>query len=97
MNSFEKYVLNDEMQEMPLGEGEGTVLYDPETENTYVLDDVAQDIIDMFRIPSSISDVVARLVEIYDATEEVISKDVTDFVDNAINNNILVPENTLVV
>ena len=48
MACTEKYILNSELQEMQLGEGEGTVLYDPATENTHVLDEVAQDIIEMF-------------------------------------------------
>lgn len=90
MACSEKYILNSELQEMKLGEGEGTVLYDPETENTHVLDDVAQDIIEMFKNPSTIDEAVAKLAVIYDEKEEVISKDVQDFVANAVNNKILV-------
>lgn len=90
MACSEKYILNSKLQEMKLGEGEGTVLYDPETENTHVLDDVAQDIIEMFKNPSTIDEVVAKLAVIYDEKEEVISKDVQDFVANAVNNKILV-------
>jgi hypothetical protein len=90
MACSEKYILNSELQEMKLGEGEGTVLYDPETENTHVLDDVAQDIIEMFKNPSTIDEAVAKLAVIYDEKEEVISKDVQDFVANAVDNKILV-------
>lgn len=90
MACSEKYILNSELQEMKLGEGEGTVLYDPETENTHVLDDVAQDIIEMFKNPSTIDEAVAKLAVIYDEKEEVISKDVRDFVANAVDNKILV-------
>ena len=90
MDSSEKYILNSELQEMQLGEGEGTVLYDPETENTHVLDDVAQDIIEIFKNPSTIDEAVKKLSVIYDEKEEVISKDVQEFVTNAVNNNILV-------
>ena len=90
MACSEKYILNSELQEMKLGEGEGTVLYDPETENTHVLDDVAQDIIEMFKNPSTIDAAVAKLAVIYDEKEEVISKDVQDFVANAVDNKILV-------
>lgn len=90
MACSEKYILNSELQEMKLGEGEGTVLYDPETENTHVLDDVAQDIIEMFKNPSTIDEAVAKLAVIYDEKEEVISKDVQEFVANAVNNKILV-------
>lgn len=90
MACSEKYILNSELQEMKLGEGEGTVLYDPETENTHVLDDVAQDIIEMFKNPSTIDEAVTKLAVIYDEKEEVISKDVQDFVANAVDNKILV-------
>jgi hypothetical protein len=90
MACSEKYILNSELQEMKLGEGEGTVLYDPETENTHVLDDVAQDIIEMFKNPSTIDEAVAKLAVIYDEKEEIISKDVQDFVANAVDNKILV-------
>jgi hypothetical protein len=55
-----------------------------------VLDDVAQDIIEMFKNPSTIDEAVAKLAVIYDEKEEVISKDVQDFVANAVNNKILV-------
>ena len=75
---------------MQLGEEEGTVLYDPETENTHVLDDVAQDIIDMFKNPSTIDEAVLKLAAVYDEKEEIISKDVQEFVANAVKNNILV-------
>lgn len=89
MSCTEKYVLNSELQEMELGEGEGTVLYDPETENTHVLDDVAQDIIKMFKNPSTIEDAVSKLVAMYDASEEVIDQDVRRFLITALNNNII--------
>ena len=46
---MENYIVNQRMKETVLGKGEGTVLYDPETENTHILDDVAVDIIDLFR------------------------------------------------
>lgn len=84
-----KYILNEELQEMQLGEGEGTVLYDPATENTHVLDDVAQDIIEMFKNPSTIEEAVSKLATIYDEKEEVIDKDVRDFIVTAVNNNII--------
>ena len=90
MSCSERYIFNSELQEMQLGEEEGTVLYDPETENTHVLDDVAQDIIDMFKNPSTIYEAVLKLAAVYDEKEEIISKDVQEFVANAVKNNILV-------
>lgn len=89
MDCAEKYILNSELQEMQLGEGEGTVLFDPETENTHVLDEVAQDIIEMFKNPSTIEEAVSKLATMYDEKEEVIDKDVRDFVVTAVNNNII--------
>lgn len=89
MNSVEKYVLNSELQELELGEGEGTVFYDPETENTHVLDDVAQDIIGMFKNPSTIEEAVSKLADIYDEVENVIDQDVRKFLITALNNNII--------
>ena len=55
-----------------------------------MLDDVAQDIIEMFKNPSTIDEAVAKLAVIYDEKEEIISKDVQDFVANAVDNKILV-------
>lgn len=89
MACSEKYILNEEIQEMQLGEGEGTVLYDPSTENTHVLDDVAQDIIEMFKNPSTIEEAVSKLATIYDEKEEVIDKDVREFIVTAVKNNII--------
>lgn len=89
MACTEKYILNSELQEMQLGEGEGTVLYDPATENTHVLDEVAQDIIEMFKNPSAIEEAVSKLATIYDEKEEIIDKDVREFIVTALSNKIL--------
>lgn len=79
------------MQEMQLGKGEGTVLYDPETENTHVLDDIALDIIDLFRDATTVDEVITELSSIYDATKETIDRDVQEFIEMALKNQILIP------
>ncbi|MFR1519359.1 MAG: PqqD family protein [Clostridia bacterium] len=88
---MEKYILNKRMQEMQLGKGEGTVLYDPETENTHVLDDIALDIIDLFRDATTVDEVITELSSIYDATKETIDRDVQEFIEMALKNQILIP------
>lgn len=79
------------MKETVLGKGEGTVLYDPETENTHILDDVAVDIIDLFRKEMSLDDVITELTKIYDAPKETIETDVQEFIEMAIKNQIIIP------
>ena len=79
------------MKETVLGKGEGTVLYDPETENTHILDDVAVDIIDLFRKEMSLDDVITELSKIYDAPKETIETDVQEFIEMAIKNQIIIP------
>ena len=79
------------MKETVLGKGEGTVLYDPETENTHILDDVAEDIIDLFRKEMSLDDVITELTKIYDAPKETIETDVQEFIEMAIKNQIIIP------
>ena len=79
------------MKETVLGKGEGTVLYDPETENTHILDDVAVDIIDLFRKEMSLDDVITELTKIYDAPKETIETDVLEFIEMAIKNQIIIP------
>lgn len=86
-----KLVLNAQMQEMPLGKGEGTVLYDPTTENTHILDDIALDIINLFRNAAEPEEVIDELLNIYDASREKLEKDVIEFVKEAETNRILVP------
>lgn len=86
-----KLILNTQMQEMPLGKGEGTVMYDPDTENTHILDDVALDIINQFREAASTEEAINKLLEIYDASKEKLEKDVLEFVKEAEANRILVP------
>ena len=86
-----KLILNTQMQEMPLGKGEGTVMYDPDTENTHILDDVALDIINLFREAASAEEVIEKLLEIYDASREKLEKDVLEFVKEAEANRILLP------
>ena len=72
-------------------QGEGTVFYDPETENTHILDEIALDIIDLFRKGMSIEDVVKELTKIYDEPEATIQADVQEFAENAIKKQILIP------
>ena len=69
---MEKYILNKNFEETQLGKDEGTVFYDPETENTHVLDEVALAIIDLFRKEMTIDDVIAALMEAYAAPRETI-------------------------
>ena len=88
---MEKYNINGKMQETNLGQGEGTVFYDPETENTHILDEIALDIIDLFRKGMSIEDVVKELTKIYDEPEATIQADVQEFAENAIKKQILIP------
>ena len=85
---MENYIVNQRMKETVLGKGEGTVLYDPETENTHILDDVAVDIIDLFRKEMSLDDVITELTKIYDAPKETIETDVQEFIEMAIKNQI---------
>ena len=84
-----KYILNSELQEMQLGEGEGTVFYNPQSENTHVLDDVAQDVVKMFLNPSTIEEAVAGLATMYEEDVEVIDRDVREFIAKAIQDNII--------
>ncbi len=88
---MEKYIVNGKLQEMQLGKGEGTVFYDPETENTHVLDDIALDIIDLFRKSMSVEEVILELTKLYDAPKETIAADVQEFMEMAIKNQILIP------
>ena len=88
---MENYIVNQRMKETVLGKGEGTVLYDPETENTHILDDVAVDIIDLFRKEMSLDDVIPELTKIYDAPKETIETDVQEFIEMAIKNQIIIP------
>jgi|GEM_PF-2139646 hypothetical protein len=88
---MENYIVNQRMKETVLGKGEGTVLYDPETENTHILDDVAVDIIDLFRKEMSLDDVITELTKIYDAPKETIETDVQEFIEMAIKNQIIIP------
>lgn len=87
---MEKYVVNESFQEMQLGDGEGTVFYDPESENTHILDDVALDIIDLFRNSMTVEDVIEELAKLYGESQQKIETDVKEFVEMAVKCKILV-------
>ena len=87
---MEKYVVNESFQEMQLGDGEGTVFYDPESENTHILDDVALDIIDLFRNSMTVEDVIGELAKLYGESQQKIEMDVKEFVEMAVKCKILV-------
>ena len=84
-----EYIVNSDLHEMELGEGEGTVFFNPTTENTHVLDDIAQDIIKLFKEKNTIEAVIDSLAEMYDADKAIIEADVREFVKTACQNNIL--------
>ena len=89
MNFTGKYILNSELQEMQLGEGEGTVFYILQSENTHVLDAMATDVVKMFINPSTIEDAVAGLATMYEEDVAVIDRDVREFIAKAIQDNII--------
>lgn len=86
-----EYVLNKNLQEMELGEGEGTILYDPKSENTHILDDIALDIINYFRTGATVESVINQLLEDYEESKEKIEEDVREFVEMGLKCNILIP------
>ena len=86
-----EYILNKNLQEMELGEGEGTVLYDPKSENTHILDDIALDIINYFRTGATVESVIDQLLENYEESKEKIEEDVHEFVEMGLKCNILLP------
>ena len=88
---MKKLIFNTDIQEMPLGDGEGTVLYDPDKGDTHILDDVALDILNQFREGSTVESAIDELLKIYDTSRDIIEKDIADFVSEAEANNILVP------
>lgn len=87
-----RYILNESMQEMSLGEGEGTVYFDGESGNTHVLDEVAQDVLETFKTESDLDRVVALLASRYDEEERVIRSDVEEFVKALCEKEILLPQ-----
>lgn len=84
-----QYRLNENMQEMSLGEGEGTVYFDVISGNTHVMDDVAQDVLDAFKMESDFDKVIGILAAKYDEEKDVIQNDVAAFVELLLEKDIL--------
>lgn len=87
---MDEYIVNTNLSEMDLGDEEGVVLFDPETENTHVLDNISQDIIDQFKEKNTIDKAVDALAAMYEADRNTIYDDVCEFVKSACRKNILV-------
>ena len=85
-----KFIVNQNLQETRLGEGEGSVFFDPESENTHIVDDVALDIIELFRKGLSEDEVIDELSVMYDGSRDQIETDVKDFIKMALDSRILI-------
>ena len=82
--------IKEGLEFIELGEEDGTVIFDSATGDSVVLDSVSNDIINCFKEHHEIDDVVAALADIYDASIEVIKKDVVPFVEECLEKGILV-------
>lgn len=88
------YKINDEINELPLGEDEGTVLFDSVSGNTHILDEVAQKILDAFKTESDLEKVIDLMLRSYEGDREAITRDVRSFTETLAERRILLPLDT---
>lgn len=79
------------LEEILLGDGEGTVFFDSDTGNTHVLDEVASDIFSCFNTESNVDKVIEMLAEMYGEEPVDIETDVREFVSKLVSQGLLVP------
>jgi len=84
-----KYKKNLSFEEMPLGQGEGCVLFDGGTGNTIVLDDIAFDVLRLFDRERSEEEAVDLLLEKYEGDVGRIRNDVKELIDRLVENGLL--------
>lgn len=88
-----KYIINKDIDLMSLGNDEGTVLYDNTTENTFILDEIAADILSCFYEANDLKSTVDYLVKVYGDEGSVI-QDTHEFFNQLIQEKILIEVNT---
>ena len=86
---FMEYQVNQSLEEMELGENEGSVFFDSETGNTHILDETAADILRCFKKENKLNKVIDMLAEIYDSDRDVIEQDVNKFIEELLKNGLL--------
>lgn len=84
-----RFIKNDIHEEIPLGDGEGCVFFDVHTGNTMVLDEVAIDVLDCFKMERDPENVIHQLSKKYLAERSTIESDVNEFIYKLLQNGLL--------
>ena len=71
---------------------DGRILLDSTAGNVHMLDDIGNTIYTLLNDPLSLSDLIRKLCEIYDAPQEEIAMDVQDFLNDAAAKGILLTD-----
>ncbi len=80
------------LEEISLGNDDGSVFFDSETGNTYVLDDIAVNILSFFNTVNEPEKVINMLQEMYNEDSNKIKKDFYIFLDQLIKEGLLCVE-----
>lgn len=80
------------LEEILLGDGEGTVFFDSDTGNTHVLDEVASDIFACFNTEGNVDEVIRMLADMYGEEPVNIEADVREFIDKLVRLGLLISE-----
>lgn len=83
------YKIKEGLQSIPLGSEEGTVYFDAETQNTYVLDDVAADIIECFKKIRTYDEALNMLCALYHEDAAAIEPSFKGFIEQLIGQGLL--------
>lgn len=83
-----KYRKNEKMDFISPDES-SLVVFDPETGNTYVMDEIGADILNTLDDPCGIDEIHSKLLEIYEDGGEEIKSDIEAFLKDAVDKGIV--------
>ncbi len=87
-----KFKKRETLDEISLGENEGSVFFDSDTGNFYVLDDIASNIMGCFNVVNDIESVIAMLVEEFEGERCTIEMDIRQFISRLVEQCLIVHE-----
>ena len=83
------YGLNKNMDFIPTDDTT-TAIFDPESGDTYLLDETATDIVNALEEPCDLETLLLRLCEIYNASSDDIRDDVVEFLGDLTEKKIVI-------
>ena len=86
------YIINQDCD--LLENRDNAIIFFESNEKVYILNDIENEILNLIKKKNTLSEIINKLANKYNAKNEVIKNDVSDFVNNLLKANLIIEEKT---